>query len=310
MGQDLTTQEKSALGHIEITPEQVSLVKATVFKDATDDELKLYFFECRRRGVHPLDRLIHPVVRKDKDGTRRVAFQTSIDLFRSEAENTGEYRGQSDVEYGKLIAWDKVDKQVPEWARATIKRYDPNTSEAIDISAIAYWEEYYPGELMGFQWRKMPRLMLGKCAEALALRKAFPRKLAGLYTFEEMQLTDLVKQGKEKPALKPPQEKTQQAPASQQQAQQQKEETTRDKLIRELKDYCKFADGTVDETMLSTVLTECSSFKMENGNTKSVDTLEQLEATDEEGKYIVSDRWVGSVIGKLRKRVKAGEEGK
>jgi len=206
------------LGTINITPEQVDLVKSVVFKGATDEELKLFFFECRRRGVHPLDRLIHPVVRKDKDGARRVSFQTSIDLFRSEAEGTGEYRGQKDVEYGPMTEWDKIDKKVPEYAKATIKRFDEHTGDIIEISATAYWEEYYPGEQLGFQWRKMPRLMLGKCAEALALRKAFPRKLAGLYTFEEMQLTDLINQGK---ALKEPQRK--QKPEEQKQDKDMKE---------------------------------------------------------------------------------------
>jgi phage recombination protein Bet len=237
------------LGTINITPEQVDLVKSVVFKGATDEELKLFFFECRRRGVHPLDRLIHPVVRKDKDGARRVSFQTSIDLFRSEAEGTGEYRGQKDVEYGPMTEWDKIDKKVPEYAKATIKRFDEHTGDIIEISATAYWEEYYPGEQLGFQWRKMPRLMLGKCAEALALRKAFPRKLAGLYTFEEMQLTDIISQGKGKNSTTEPKRKSEKKEPP-----PEGEKSVKEKLHEELSLYCQFEDGTVDMNMYASVL--------------------------------------------------------
>jgi phage recombination protein Bet len=276
------------LGTINITPEQVDLVKSVVFKGATDEELKLFFFECRRRGVHPLDRLIHPVVRKDKDGARRVSFQTSIDLFRSEAEGTGEYRGQKDVEYGPMTEWDKIDKKVPEYAKATIKRFDEHTGDIIEISATAYWEEYYPGEQLGFQWRKMPRLMLGKCAEALALRKAFPRKLAGLYTFEEMQLTDIISQGKGKNSTTEPKRKS-----------EKKEPPVEDKkpvketLHEELSLYCQFEDGTVDMNMYASVLKEISHFERDGKEYEITDIFNER----------VSDKWAGSALRKLREKV-------
>ena len=276
------------LGTINITPEQVDLVKSVVFKGATDEELKLFFFECRRRGVHPLDRLIHPVVRKDKDGARRVSFQTSIDLFRSEAEGTGEYRGQKDVEYGPMTEWDKIDKKVPEYAKATIKRFDEHTGDIIEISATAYWEEYYPGEQLGFQWRKMPRLMLGKCAEALALRKAFPRKLAGLYTFEEMQLTDIISQGKGKNSTTEPQRKSEKKEPP-----PEGEKSVKEKLHEELSLYCQFEDGTVDMNMYASVLKEISHFERDGKEYEITDIFNER----------VSDKWAGSSLGKLRKKV-------
>ena len=63
-------------GEVVITGEQVDIIKSTVCKDATDSEMQLYFYDCKRRGVHPLDRLIHFT----KRGGRYVPI-TSIDFF-------------------------------------------------------------------------------------------------------------------------------------------------------------------------------------------------------------------------------------
>jgi phage recombination protein Bet len=202
--------EASPLGRIVITEAQVELIKNTVAKGATNDELKLFFYECRRRGVHPLDRLIHFVKRGQGENAKAV-FQAGIDFLRGQAEETGQYRGQDSPEFGPVVQ----GTSFPSSATVTVRRKDPETGEVYPVSAIAFWEEYYPGDGgMGFMWRKMPRGQLSKCAEALALRKAFPRAIAGLYSFEEMEQADMIEPGppKGKPAVTTPQSKSAPAP--------------------------------------------------------------------------------------------------
>jgi phage recombination protein Bet len=161
-----------------ITSDQLALIKRTVAKDATAEELDLFFYDCMRHGVHPLDKLIHFTKRKGK-----YTPITSIDLMRSRAAETGEMAGSDDPEFGH----DDEDK----WSKVTVYRL--TQAQRFPYSATARWSEYYPGEGdIGFMWRKMPHTMLGKCAEALALRKAFPKQLSGLYAREEMAQADVV----------------------------------------------------------------------------------------------------------------------
>jgi hypothetical protein len=133
------------------------------------------------------------VVRKDKK-VIAVAFQTGIDYLRAAAEETTRYIGQKSVEYGSSTKQEIEGGalEVPEWAEVTVIRKDSESGEVAEISAKAFWKEYYPGEKLGHMWRKMPHLMLGKCAEAAALRKGFPRKLGGLYINEEMEQASTV----------------------------------------------------------------------------------------------------------------------
>ena len=159
--------------NIVITPEQKELVKKTVFPDATDAELQLFFFDCTRRGIHPLDKLIHPTKRNGK-----YTPITSIDLFRQRASESGEHMGTDDATY--------TGEPGQKDFSASVTVYKHLRGEKCAFTATARWSEYFPGEKQGFMWQKMPHLMLAKCAEALALRKAFPQQLHGLYTNEEV----------------------------------------------------------------------------------------------------------------------------
>jgi phage recombination protein Bet len=147
----------------------VDLIKRTVAPNATDDELELFLRDCERRGVHPLDKLII----FSKAGGKYTPI-TTIDYMRSRAAESGEMAGSDDARYsgeGKQLA-------------ATVTVYRLTNGARYAYTATARLAEYYRNTPT---WNHMAHTMTAKCAEALALRKAFPAQLAGLYTREEMQ---------------------------------------------------------------------------------------------------------------------------
>lgn len=170
-----------------ITSEQTELIKRTICQGATDQEMKLYFYDCTRRGVHPLDKLIHFTKRSGK-----YTPITSIDFMRQRASASNVFAGEEEPVYTYM----------PSGAVDTCKYtvYRLVQGQRYKWTATARWDEYYPGDQLGFIWKKMPTLMLAKCAEALALRKAFPAELQGLYVKEEMdQAGPIVTKGQPMP---------------------------------------------------------------------------------------------------------------
>ena len=155
-----------------ITPAQVDLIKSQIAKGATDDELKLFLHVADKSGLDPLSRQIYFIKRSGK-----MTIQTGIDGFRAVADRTGQYVGSSDPVF-------EENGEIPSKATVTVNKVVGGIVG--NFTATARWEEYYPGKSQGFMWNKMPHTMLGKCAEALALRKAFPAQLSGLYTDHEM----------------------------------------------------------------------------------------------------------------------------
>lgn len=180
--------------------EKIELLKRTICKDSTDDELELFIHACKRTGLDPFMKQIHAVKRWDKDAGREVmAIQTGIDGYRLIADRTGHYAPGREPEF----TYNK-DGYL-ESATAHIKKMTRDGTWH-EISATAHWSEYVGTKRDGkpnSMWATKSHIMLAKCAEANALRRAFPAELSGVYTSEEMQQADNFNEPQDQPATPP-----------------------------------------------------------------------------------------------------------
>ena len=157
-------QENSVEHKDSFSRDQIEIIKNVVAKGLTDDEFKMFLYICKRHNLDPIAKQIYSVKRGDQ-----MTIQTGIDGLRLIAERTGKYSPGKNTEFsyddkGNIIS-----------ATAYVKKF--SAGQWHEVGATAMLKEYLATSPI---WRKMPHVMLEKCAEARALRRAFPGDLSGL----------------------------------------------------------------------------------------------------------------------------------
>lgn len=163
---------------------QLETIKGMYCKGLTDDEITVFMHICQRTKLDPFARQIYAVPRWDsKSGKNVMSIQTGIDGYRLIAERTGKYSP------GKEPVFIYDNNGNIKSATAYVKKMTPDGTWH-EVAATAFFSEYCQrtkdGKPTQF-WFKMGHTMIAKCAEALALRKAFPGDLSGIYTEDEMK---------------------------------------------------------------------------------------------------------------------------
>lgn len=174
--------------------DKIQLIKNTVCRESTNDELKLFLYTASRANLDPLARQIYAVKRWDsKLGKAVMQIQISIDGFRVIAERSKCYEGQLGPFWcGKDGKWVDVwtQDELPFAARVGVLKTgfrEPLWAVArFDAYAQTYTDKKTNKTSLSMMWAKMPDLMIAKVAEMLALRRAFPMDLSGIYGQEEI----------------------------------------------------------------------------------------------------------------------------
>lgn len=194
--------------------ELVKVLESSIYPGAKMESIKLVVAYCKAQQLDPLQKPVHIVPMDVKTGQKddrgfditekRDVIMPGVGLYRTQAARTKQYMGISEPVYGPTQAltfrekyWENNKQQYrdaempyPEWCRITVRRRIGNT--VAEFTAVEYWAENYATAGKGTNapnamWKKRPYAQLAKCAEAQALRKAFPEQTGAQPTADEME---------------------------------------------------------------------------------------------------------------------------
>lgn len=190
----LTTQQQSAIAP-QTEEDIIRVLQNSLYPGANIGSVQMVLGYCQAAGLDPMQKPVHIVPMWDsKSGSMRDVVMPGVNLYRTQASRTGRFAGMSDPEFGPMVE-ETLGSQLiryPEWCRVVVKRMLDNGTIA-EFSATEYWIENYAMKggkeksvAPNAMWTKRPRGQIAKCAEAQALRKAFP-ECGAQPTAEEME---------------------------------------------------------------------------------------------------------------------------
>lgn len=175
--------------------EIMSVLQNSLYPGAKVESIKLVLGYCKASGLDPMQKPVHIVPISVKQGDNYVmrdVVMPGIGLYRTQASRTGEYAGVTEPIYGptKELKSGTFTMEYPEWCRVTVKRQMDN-GQIVEFTANERWLENYATakrdtNMPNAMWKRRPFAQLAKCAEAQALRKAFP-ELGAAPTADEME---------------------------------------------------------------------------------------------------------------------------
>lgn len=177
--------------------ELIEVLQGSLYPGAMVGSVKLVINYCKASGLDPMQKPVHIVPMWDNKAKQmRDVVMPGIGLYRTQAARSGEYAGVSEPEFGEDVAGNVGGLSItyPKWCRVTVRRLLPNGT-VVDFTAKELWMENYATKgkdsaAPNAMWQRRPYAQLAKCAEAQALRKAFP-EFGAQPTADEMEGREL-----------------------------------------------------------------------------------------------------------------------
>jgi len=200
----------NAVAHIKpsgamVTADQADAIrtalKTSLYPGASDGSVDMVLAYCQAAGLDPMQKPVHIVPMWDgKARQTRDVVMPGIGLYRTNAARTGEFAGMSEPEFGPMITEVIGSREVtyPEWCKVTVYR-QLRSGHVAEFTAVEYWIENYAikggkeqDQSPNAMWSKRVRGQLAKCAQAQALRMAFPEAVGAAPTAEEMEGKEII----------------------------------------------------------------------------------------------------------------------